>query len=484
MEAVALDTPLNRRQIDVLTWIRDGCPDRRWPDHTFKTTAQALDSRRLVTISKRGGTWKAAILPAGQHYLSTGKYPPGHWARRRSSAADLKPPVKTWVATTQPLVPASDATETLNRTTPAQDGLTPTRKLLKDIVDAGGILEIDTSDDNTRYSSLVGIINRRGMAPDGQEVILIHARYNRIILRLSSVSDWKTDPPSETVAAERIVRWYKAVATLRSEKRLDAIGKEQRSRAFRLLHALAREAESRGYTVRLPQRNRNGYIDDRSRLSGDLIIVMPDIECSLDIWQPKDRVPHTPTAYELERQKKYGWPPSQYDHVPANRLSMTIDTNSRYSSKVTWAETKTLKLEQRLPDAFITFERWAVIHAEATEAARLAAIEEQKRKERQDELATQAYVKDALGKRFVADVDDWELSARLRSYLIAMAERVELIDDPDERSAAEEWLAWCREFAAERDPLTRPVRKPKVKPPDYSELQEFRSRLGFGSRFW
>jgi len=65
-----------------------------------------------------------------------------------------------------------------------------------------------------------------------------------------------------------------------------------------------------------------------------------------------------------------------------------------------------------------------------------------------------------------------------------MAERVALIDDSDERSAAEEWLAWCREYAAEQDPLQQPVRKPKVKPPDFSELQEFRSRLGFGSRFW
>lgn len=419
---VALDTPLNQRQIDVLTWIRDGCPDGRWTDHTFKTTAQALASRRLVTISKRGGTWKAAILPAGQHYLSNGKYPPGHWTRRRSPAVDVKQPVTKWVTPTQPVAPAVDPAERPIRTPRAH--------------------------------------------------------------RLSSVSDWKTDPPSETVAAERIGRWHNAVATLRSEKRLESIGREQRSRAFRLLHALAREAEARGYTVRLPQRNRNGYIDDRSRLAGDLIIVMPDIECSVNIWQPKDRVPHTPTAYELERQKKYDWPPSQYDYVPANRLSMAVDTNSRFSSKVTWTETKTLKLEQRLPDAFITFERWAVIHAEATEAARLAAIEEQKRKERQDELATQAYLRDALGKRLVADVNAWELAARLRDYLDAMAERVAFIDDSEERAAAEEWLAWCREYAAERDPLKQRIRKPEVKPPDYSELQEFRSRLGFGSRFW
>lgn len=33
------------------------------------------------------------------------------------------------------------------------------------ILDAGGMLEVDTRDDKTSYTSLVGIINRRGMAP-------------------------------------------------------------------------------------------------------------------------------------------------------------------------------------------------------------------------------------------------------------------------------------------------------------------------------
>lgn len=82
---MALDNPLNQRQLDVLNWINDGCPDGRWIDYTFKTTAQSLASRKLVTVSKRGGTWKAAILPAGAHYLTTGVYPAGHWNAARTN---------------------------------------------------------------------------------------------------------------------------------------------------------------------------------------------------------------------------------------------------------------------------------------------------------------------------------------------------------------------------------------------------------------
>jgi hypothetical protein len=44
--------------------------------------------------------------------------------------------------------------------------------LLKNIIDAGGISELDTRDDKTSYRSLVGIVNRRRMAPDGQKLIM------------------------------------------------------------------------------------------------------------------------------------------------------------------------------------------------------------------------------------------------------------------------------------------------------------------------
>jgi hypothetical protein len=73
----------------VLRWIREGCPDGRWTDFTYKTTASALQSRRLVEVSKRGGTWSASMSPAGDHYLVNGCYPPGHWTKRGGAAVDL-----------------------------------------------------------------------------------------------------------------------------------------------------------------------------------------------------------------------------------------------------------------------------------------------------------------------------------------------------------------------------------------------------------
>jgi hypothetical protein len=260
-------------------------------------------------------------------------------------------------------------------------------------MDAGGILERDTRDDKTSYRSLVGIINRRKMAPDGQEVIMLSgARYHEIIFRLSSVSDWKTEAPTEVVAAERITRWHPVVATLRKEKSLSSIEKSLRGRAFRLLQALAREAESRGHSVRQPKRTLHGYLDDPSGLVGNLLFQVEGIQCSFAVWQPKDRLPHAATSDEVARANRDTWyrVPS-HDYVSADRLSITLDTSSRYSTKVTWSDTKTLPLELRLPDTMTTFERWAVIDAERKDAEQRAAVEAQKRREREDELAREAY---------------------------------------------------------------------------------------------
>lgn len=66
--------PLNPRQIEVLQWIADGCPDRDWSDFTYKHTAVALQGRRLAKVSKRGG-WHAEITDDGCYYLEHGVYP-------------------------------------------------------------------------------------------------------------------------------------------------------------------------------------------------------------------------------------------------------------------------------------------------------------------------------------------------------------------------------------------------------------------------
>lgn len=281
------------------------------------------------------------------------------------------------------------------------------------------------------------------------------------------------------VEAERVGRWHPAVATLRSDKRLDGIDKPIRRRAFRLLQALAKEAEARGHSVRLPKRSVRGYIDDPSKLGGDLIIKVGDVECSVGFTQPAQRVDHMPTADELERDRKYNWPPRRYDSVPFPGLSITLDTSSRWSSRVSWNEKKGPKLQTRLPDVLTTFERWAVVHNERNEAERQAEIEKRERQAREDVLAREAYVQNALGRRVIADMEAWELAGRLRKYVEVLRDRISLMTNSPERVAALDWASWCERYVAEHIPSQQPIVMPAIKSPGYSDVAEFRKRLRF-----
>jgi hypothetical protein len=70
-----LDKPLNARQLEVLRWIGDRCPDEVMRGHAHKTSAVALQSRLLVKISRREGVWTAQITEAGHAYLEVGHFP-------------------------------------------------------------------------------------------------------------------------------------------------------------------------------------------------------------------------------------------------------------------------------------------------------------------------------------------------------------------------------------------------------------------------
>jgi hypothetical protein len=71
---VRRDEPLSARQIRVLKWISDGCPEGVWSDFTYKTTAYALASRGLVKVVRRRDNWSAAVTEDGELYLTHGRY--------------------------------------------------------------------------------------------------------------------------------------------------------------------------------------------------------------------------------------------------------------------------------------------------------------------------------------------------------------------------------------------------------------------------
>lgn len=78
-------SPLNDKQLETLRLIGAG-DDLRGQEHIGRrSTGRALQSRGLVTVSKRDGIWRATITEAGRHFLDQGEH-------LGSSAATPRPP--------------------------------------------------------------------------------------------------------------------------------------------------------------------------------------------------------------------------------------------------------------------------------------------------------------------------------------------------------------------------------------------------------
>lgn len=82
---------LNERQLEVLRWIGDGCPQRDWESETYKLSAVALRNRKLATVKGHGPRWTATITDAGTYYLEHDRYPDGHHLAPKPPASPAVP---------------------------------------------------------------------------------------------------------------------------------------------------------------------------------------------------------------------------------------------------------------------------------------------------------------------------------------------------------------------------------------------------------
>ncbi|MCX2971676.1 MULTISPECIES: hypothetical protein [Streptomyces] len=87
-------SPLNDRQLALLTRIGEGTDPVTSASPELAITARALKGRGLITMPKHGGKWQAEITDDGRFYLEHGHHPdrPAPIPRKqRPAAAELTP---------------------------------------------------------------------------------------------------------------------------------------------------------------------------------------------------------------------------------------------------------------------------------------------------------------------------------------------------------------------------------------------------------
>ncbi|MEU1548964.1 hypothetical protein [Nocardia sp. NPDC005745] len=253
--------------------------------HTYKTTANALEWRGLVSVSKKGGVWRAEATDAGRYYLEHEDYPGGHWDKKPSMARAVRPSAALVkrnrssgpTASPQPQKERPASTEPRKAKPPPR--LRPVDQLIADLVQAGGVLQVKRSArEGPDYERLVATAIRYGKVPDGKLLVIEDGNYcdETFVIKFADPPAWMTVVLEPVHVPDGPTKWDPAVTRIRdSENRLQ-MKRPVRMRALRILNMLAVTAEAKGYKVATgAAAQRRGY-SGRAEIAGDLRISILD----------------------------------------------------------------------------------------------------------------------------------------------------------------------------------------------------------------
>lgn len=196
-------------------------------------------------------------------------------------------------------------------------------------------------------------------------------------------------------------------------------------RRLRILDALLREFERRGYAV--GEENRELWV----RVQGE------QISFSVDEPMRQRRVPTT----EEERKRSSFVGEWNTIREATGELRLRLSAPYLYYSKPEWRDRKERLLEDRLQDVLVGL-------LTAFSKLRDLSRERVAREKREWEAQRRRRIQEKRVKQIVEQTADWREANSLRAYVEAVAGALE-----DDAKGRREWLEWARAYADDVDPL-------------------------------
>lgn len=423
--------PVNERQLDVLQWIGAGCPERSWPDDTFKHSAKALQNRGLARVARRGGIWTAEITDAGRYYLEHGAYPPRATTpmpalkRRRRSARPAPPPASAPTPLSVPLGP---------------DAPTDAQLLLMRLLAADGRLEVATHPTHAAVDEL----QKAPYLPQGKILKTRGRGWRHRLLYLADdpravIAERKITVPERLAKAHPIARAY------RDDPDHHEVSSSQLARATRLVHALGTTFEVLGFELRAGRRTPDGQF----------VVACDGWDVPIRLSERSApggaEIPH----YNLRRGRRLpAWQARrQKEFISTGQLTMLVggQYGGREGRQCRFSDTKTRRLEDLLPAVVREVEMRFFERRQDQAEAKLEDEQQEARwqhvLEAAQHRAAEAFRAEVLAKR-AARWREWKEQA---TYVDDVAERLQKLPDED-RTATEAWLTWARRHLNDTDP--------------------------------
>ncbi|MFD5913574.1 PE-PGRS family protein [Streptomyces massasporeus] len=465
-------SPLNDRQLALLTRIGDGTDPVTSDSPELALTARALKERRLITMPKQGGKWRAEITDAGRFYLEHGHHPdrpePAQRKQRLAGSeqrARATPSPQKQAAAPSTTKPAPQRAAKPPQPSPAEVGAA----LIAEVQQAGRFLRIPNPSDEERARYRRAFDAARQCAPDGY-----HLKYSGRakgdfflgLLRVTGEDD--TEWNRIRLARSRVITDVEDVlAAVTKDHSAFEISEEVLPRVLALIRLLADQALARYGEIAVSKKRR----------------------------QPRPLLTVHGRTYEVgfrERQKQVRYVPKQsgrrtYDwqrvtpahkSEPSGELELLVSENSGYSYgwKKEWADTAKKPLEEQIASIFRALkarteeQERARLEREAeqrrlreererqeAERRRLAA-EREERERRQWEAAVSAASVQAVhavrAEHFGTALEQWRAAGEIRAFCAALDEVAAASEDAREAERLREWSAWGNAEADQLDPTT------------------------------
>lgn len=472
---------VNERQLEVLRWVADGCPDHKWPDNDFsyKTSAAALNSRGLVKIRGRGRSWTATVTDDGRYFLEHGTYPPNP----DPSSLPARPRV---TATPVPNLDLSDkSSETLQQA----------RALIQQLQDSGTITITDPPESvRSHYRRVLHACRVHHLVPSPLELRFTGQKAGDIIIMLSSGSaaDTSTWDRIRTNARRVTTNVDVVRSALETSTILSSVSNELRPRSIEILLDLAEHL--RAFELRLA-------IDTKLKTPK---LFIPDGGRRRSIWFEEllNQVPHALTAADQKELRRAPWTRlPQFDGIPSGRLQLRVERDGSHEVRVgsigyryeknsdSWSDEKRSLLEGQLNAIARAIKQGIVDDDDAREREKQRRSEAQEEFERAraaeraawEEVRTRARESALIARRealFASEFSAWQDARALRAFAAELEQQVTEQGQVEGRPRLRQWIGWARARADALDPILNLTRlddaafEPELSPDDLRPFME------------
>lgn len=224
------------------------------------------------------------------------------------------------------------------------------------------------------------------------------------------------------------------------------VSPQQLDRALRIMDALLKAFDARGYAVTIGNEDRQ-----------ELKVVVADEPITCFLCEDLDKVLRPMTAQQKKDFEKYNWKPrQQYDHSPSGTLALHVNANLWNGMRRRWSDSARRPLEKGLNSFLAGIVKVAVaVRAERLDQERRNREQKDRERRRKELFIAQEKEKERL--RYLdGEIASWHKAQEIRAYVEAV--RIHALKQHgriDPGSEMDQWLTWATAQADRYDPLVK-----------------------------